>query len=64
MQQKINNGVLNLAFTLNIVIQRSADRPDAQVVGHCAMILSKFVHYAQAAGAAAGAQESLQGELQ
>lgn len=43
IQQKIiNNGVPESGFTLNIVPNDQADQPDAQVVGHCPTILSKF----------------------
>ena len=65
IQQKIiNNGVPESGFTLNIVPNDQADRPDAQVVGHCANDTFKILYTRTGSGAAAGAQESPQGEPQ
>jgi hypothetical protein len=45
IQQKIvNNGVEESAFTLDIVPNDQADRPDAQVVGHCANDTFKILY--------------------
>lgn len=41
-QRIINNGVAESSFTLNIVPNDQADQPDSLVVGHCAMIRTKF----------------------
>ncbi|MBD9066998.1 MAG: DUF1161 domain-containing protein [Enterobacter cloacae] len=65
IQQKIiNNGVPESGFTLNIVPNDQADRPDAQVVGHCANDTFKILYTRTGSGAAAGTQESPQGEPQ
>jgi hypothetical protein len=45
IQQKIvNNGVEESAFTMDIVPNDQADRPDAQVVGHCANDTFKILY--------------------
>jgi len=45
IQQKIvTNGVPESGFTLNIVPNDQADRPDAQVVGHCANDTFKILY--------------------
>lgn len=45
IQQKIvNNGVPESGFSLDIVPNDQADRPDAQVVGHCANDTFKILY--------------------
>ncbi|WP_330985296.1 MULTISPECIES: DUF1161 domain-containing protein [Enterobacterales] len=45
IQQKIvNNGVPESGFTLDIVPNDQADKPDAQVVGHCANDTFKILY--------------------
>jgi hypothetical protein len=45
IQQKIvTNGVPESGFTLNIVPNDQADKPDAQVVGHCANDTFKILY--------------------
>ncbi|MDX6022164.1 DUF1161 domain-containing protein [Scandinavium sp. V105_16] len=45
IQQKIvKNGVPESGFTLDIVPNDQADRPDAQVVGHCANDTFKILY--------------------
>ncbi|MRS15956.1 DUF1161 domain-containing protein [Enterobacteriaceae bacterium RIT691] len=45
IQQKIiQNGVPETGFTLDIVPGDQADRPDAQVVGHCANDTFKILY--------------------
>lgn len=45
IQQKIvNNGVPESGFTLEIVPGDQTDRPDAQVVGHCANETFKILY--------------------
>jgi Protein of unknown function (DUF1161) len=45
IQQKIvNNGVPESGFTLDIVPNDQAERPDAQVVGHCANDTFKILY--------------------
>ena len=63
-QRIINNGVAESSFTLSIVPNDQADRPDAQVVGHCANDTFKILYTRTGSGAASGTQESPQGEPQ
>lgn len=45
IQQKIvNNGVPESGFSLDIVPNDQADRPEAQVVGHCANDTFKIIY--------------------
>ncbi|WP_455428266.1 DUF1161 domain-containing protein [Dryocola sp. LX212] len=45
IQQKIiNNGVPESGFTLTIVPNDQADKPDVQVVGHCANDTQKILY--------------------
>ncbi|WP_052282539.1 DUF1161 domain-containing protein [Kluyvera genomosp. 1] len=45
IQQKIvNNGVVESAFTLDVVPNDQADQPGAQVVGHCANDTFKILY--------------------
>lgn len=69
IQQKIiNNGVPESGFTLNIVPNDQADRPDAQVVGHCANDTFKILYTRTGGGnetaGGAGTQENAPAEPQ
>lgn len=51
IQQKIiNNGVPESGFTLTIVPADQADKPDAQVVGHCANDTQKILYTRTSSG--------------
>lgn len=51
IQQKIiNNGVPESGFTLIIVPNDQADKPDAQVVGHCANDTQKILYSRTSSG--------------
>ena len=67
-QRIINNGVPESGFTLNIVPNDQADRPDAQVVGHCANDTFKILYTrtgnGNASASSSGAQESAPNEPQ
>jgi len=65
IQQKIvSNGVPESGFALNIVPNDQADKPDAQVVGHCANDTFKILYTRTGSGAASGTQDNTQGEPQ
>ncbi|MDR9890494.1 DUF1161 domain-containing protein [Pseudenterobacter timonensis] len=49
-QRIINNGVPESGFTLDIVPNDQADRPDAQVVGHCANDTHKILYTRTSSG--------------
>ena len=51
-QRIVNNGVPGSGFTLDIVPGDQADKPDAQVVGHCANDTWKIL-YTRTSGASA-----------
>lgn len=51
-QRIVNNGVPESGFTLDIVPGDQADKPDAQVVGHCANDTWKIL-YTRTSGASA-----------
>lgn len=53
-QRIVNNGVPESGFTLDIVPGDQADKPDAQVVGHCANDTWKIL-YTRTGGASASA---------
>lgn len=62
IQQKIiNNGVPESGFSLTIVPNDQADRPDAQVVGHCANDTHKIL-YMRTAGAPASANSDAESQ--
>ncbi|TNV19381.1 DUF1161 domain-containing protein [Buttiauxella sp. B2] len=51
IQQKIiNNGVPESGFSLTIVPNDQADKPDAQVVGHCANDTQKILYTRTSSG--------------
>jgi hypothetical protein len=51
IQQKIiNNGVAESGFSLTIVPNDQADKPDAQVVGHCANDTQKILYTRTSSG--------------
>lgn len=51
IQQKIiNNGVPESGFSLTIVPNDQADKPDAQVVGHCANDTQKILYMRTSSG--------------
>lgn len=49
-QRIINNGVPESGFTLTIVPNDQADKPDAQVVGHCANDTQKILYTRTSSG--------------
>lgn len=66
-QRIINNGVPESGFTLSIVPNDQADKPDAQVVGHCANDTQKILYTRTSSGNAtnsAPAQEGAPSEPQ
>ncbi|WP_318377227.1 DUF1161 domain-containing protein [Enterobacter sp.] len=52
-QRIVNNGVPESGFTLDIVPGDQADKPDAQVVGHCANDTWKILYTRTGGGSAA-----------
>ena len=59
-QRIISNGVPESGFTLSIVPADQADKPDAQVVGHCANDTQKILYTRTSSGNAASAAGSTQ----
>lgn len=49
-QRIINNGVPESGFVLNIVPNDQADKPDAEVVGHCANDTFKILYTRTSSG--------------
>ncbi|WP_435953631.1 DUF1161 domain-containing protein [Dryocola sp. BD626] len=49
-QKIINNGVPESGFTLTIVPNDQADKPDAQVVGHCGNDTQKILYSRTSSG--------------
>lgn len=49
-QKIINNGVPESGFSLTIVPNDQADKPDAQVVGHCGNDTQKILYRRTASG--------------
>lgn len=53
-QRIVNNGVPESGFVLDIVPGDQADKPDAQVVGHCANDTWKILYTRTSSGNSAG----------
>ncbi|WP_435930180.1 DUF1161 domain-containing protein [Dryocola sp. BD613] len=66
-QKIVNNGVPESGFTLTIVPNDQADKPDAQVVGHCGNDTQKILYSRTSSGnvaAGGAAQDAPQNEQQ
>ncbi|WP_049293294.1 DUF1161 domain-containing protein [Franconibacter helveticus] len=59
-QRILNNGVPESGFTLSIVPNDQADKPDAQVVGHCANDTQKILYTRTSSANASSASDSAQ----
>ncbi|MCT4703996.1 DUF1161 domain-containing protein [Enterobacteriaceae bacterium H20N1] len=59
-QKIINNGVPESGFTLTIVPNDQADKPDAQVVGHCGNDTQKILYSRTSSGNEAAGNSATQ----
>ncbi|NIY46387.1 DUF1161 domain-containing protein [Cedecea colo] len=59
-QKIVNNGVPESGFTLTIVPNDQADKPDAQVVGHCGNDTQKILYSRTSSGNEAASNTATQ----